>query len=272
MVHPVLGFLPEISGSPHATHRLDGKSVNVRGYNVSFRRYPDGTVQARLFPSVRVAGYDSPVRVGSCSDELKLRVSTYRSKMEIFDIARSNHWDYFVTLTLDKQQVDRYDYDAIVSKMQTFTKFLRRHHCQWLIVPELHKDGAFHFHGLLSDPGRQLTLKRWGRRCTKSGEWYDEYDLVGYSLGFTSVSRVRDQAKVSNYITKYTTKELLRSVPKGRKRYWASRGLLRPQKDDAELTADELDILKSLADFECTHRDPLGNEIILLEIDGVKGR
>lgn len=271
MVHPVLGVLPDITGPPRAKHKLDGLS-KVRGYNVSFRVYPDGTLQARLFPSLRVAGYDSPHRDGSSSDDLKLRVSTYRSKIEIFDIARSNQWDYFVTLTLDKQQVDRYDYDAVVKKMLMFTQYLRRHKCQWLIVPELHKDGAFHFHGLLRDPAGNLTLKYWGQKHTKAGEWYDEYDLVGYSLGFTSVSKVRDQARVSSYITKYTTKDLLKSVPKGRKRYWASRGLLRPKKEDAELSAEEFDILKSLADYQSTYRDSYGNEIVLLEVENVKSR
>lgn len=270
-------FLEDIdfSSLEKCLKKIPSYSKNLRRYNVSFRIYPDGTVQARLFPCYRLAGYDVIRRFGSfgfSSEELKLRVSTYRSKMEIFDIARSNHWDYFVTLTLDKRQVDRYNYDAVVQKMQTFTKYLRRHHCQWLIVPELHKDGAFHFHGIISDPQKSLTLKYWGQKYTKSGESYDEYDLVGYSLGFTSVSYVRDQARVSNYITKYTTKELLKTVPKGRKRYWASRGLLRPKKEDADLSAEEFDILKSLADFESTYRDPVGNEIVLLEIENVKGR
>lgn len=246
-----------------------------RYINTSFRVYPDGTVQVRIFPNglkvLDEVSSDAVSKYASDSDE-SIRISSFRSKMEIFDIARSNHWDYFVTLTLDKQQVDRYDYDAVVQRMQTFTKYLRRHRCEWLIVPELHKDGAFHFHGLLHDPGGNLTLKYWGQKHTKSGEWYDEYDLVGYSLGFTSVSKVRDQARVSNYITKYTTKELLKTVPKGRKRYWSSRGLLRPKKEDAELSPKEFDILKSLADYESTYRDPVGNEIVLLEIENVKGR
>ena len=80
-------------------------------------------------------------------------VSVNRSKNKIFYYARSNDWSngFFVTLTLDPAQVDSKDYKSSVDCVRKFLDFLRHFDSRIyaLIVPEKHKSGAFHFHGLI---------------------------------------------------------------------------------------------------------------------------
>lgn len=66
---------------------------------------------------------------------------------------------------------------------------------RYLWVPELHRDGFPHYHGLLHDQSSDLVLK-----------WKDLSD--GWSPGF-SVFKVVGDAKALRYVTKYLSKEKL---------------------------------------------------------------
>jgi hypothetical protein len=94
-----------------------------------------------------------------------------------------------------------------------------------LIIPEYHKDGAIHFHGLINDsldmvhsgtykvegsksPVRESTLKRKGL-STSSGSVRPVYNVKNYKLGYsTAVALDGNTTAVSFYMTKYCTKEL----------------------------------------------------------------
>ena len=70
----------------------------------------------------------------------------------VYNYSLANDWDWFVTLTFDPQKVDRYNYSDCAKKLKNFIDVTRRK-CpglKYLFVPELHKDGAFHFHGLIA--------------------------------------------------------------------------------------------------------------------------
>ena len=171
-------------------------------------------------------------------DPHTLQVSTNRTKNKIYEIARSNIWDYMITLTFDPQLVDRYDYDEIT---KTLTKWLNnvKHtyapDLKYLIVPELHKDGAYHFHGLLSNTGRLVFLdsgkvernKDGSKRLDDNENPIKIYNLVQYYLGFSNCTKIRDNGKAVSYISKYITKELM-TVTTGKKRYWRSNNLEKP--------------------------------------------
>ena len=130
-----------------------------------------------------------------------------RAKAKIFDIALSNDWDYMITLTLDKQKIDRYNPKEIIGP---FTKWLNnmvyRYGFKYLIVPELHEDGAIHFHGLINSaldltdsgnvkvPGHKApikisTAKKYGYDIT-SNEVRTVYNISNYHLGFSSAVRI----------------------------------------------------------------------------------
>lgn len=131
--------------------------------------------------------------------------SLKRAKDKIFDIAfvNSSLWQFFITLTLDKTKIDRYDKKVINKKLKDWLyNMVRNYNFNYLIIPEYHKDGAIHFHGLIS--GDCLRLSYVG--LDKKGR--ELYNLDSWRLGFSSCVRLDDnRAAVSSYITKYVTKD-----------------------------------------------------------------
>lgn len=218
-------------------------------YNCSVKIYPDGTFRYVLsLNRVWQSGFSkSSDEFDDCesfwdsvdlledSGLLVLDTRDYRDEankraiQQVFDYSSSNDWDLFITLTFDPSKVDSYDYNQCSLAMQSFTRYLRDLNCSYLLVPEQHKSGRYHFHGL---------LKYREGRCPilvpahdKNGNLLFQgdtqiYNLPRYQLGFSTASYVKDQARVSHYISKYITKDLV--VPPFKKRYWTSRGLNRP--------------------------------------------
>ena len=147
--------------------------------------------------------------------------SVNRSKNNLYRIARSNEWQYFITITFDRQKTDASDYRIVVNRMTKWLNNLNRHSdkkLKYLIVPEFHKDGInYHFHGLLANCDG-LELKDSGH-VDKFGEKI--YNIVNWNFGYTTAVRIRDNGKVTNYIGKYITKDLLNKT-KYKRRYFAS--------------------------------------------------
>lgn len=157
--------------------------------------------------------------------EASIQRSVRRSRTTVKDIIMSNKFDYWCTFTFDKTKVDRYDMDKCRTKM---SNWLHRQHAhspklKYVIVPELHQDGALHFHALLANfNGR---LKDSGRK-TKSGQ--SILNATGYRSGFTEFVKIDgNNEALSRYMTKaYITKQM--PLFSGRKRFWTSRNLTRP--------------------------------------------
>lgn len=245
-------------------------------YNVKVKKYKRGEVQTRVYSNgVEEGKRDSeryhtdfkPLssleeiepftkqRVQLCNDfdeleafekskkERSLRVSCNRAKQKIYDLSRANDWEYFVTLTLSPEKVDRYSYSECSTKISQWLKdFKKRCNAdfKYIIVPELHKDGAYHFHGLFSCCN--------GLEITPSGHFDDKgrviYNIGKYSLGWTTATAVEDNSAVTKYITKYTTKELMKAT-KGRKKYWHSNNCCLPEEETMLLDTFEKFSLES---------------------------
>lgn len=153
-----------------------------------------------------------------------VRSSLSRTVTAISDLSRSNPWEWFATFTFDERMVDRYDYPAVSKALSTWLSNIRRKcpDLRYLVVPELHKDGAYHFHGLLANcDGLGLVYSGVIQKGKKV------YNISSFHLGFTNVQEVTDTNRVSVYVTKYITKDLCELTP-GKKRYWCSRNLARP--------------------------------------------
>lgn len=141
-----------------------------------------------------------------------------RAKTAIHDIVACNTFEYFVTLTISPQaKIDRYNYDE---SAKTISKWLNNHLKKYILVPERHKDGAYHFH-LLADIPTSKLKKHKGKI----------YNIKSYKLGYSTAIKISkgSEARIANYVQKYITKDLIKSVGKGRRRYWASKNLARPQ-------------------------------------------
>ena len=152
--------------------------------------------------------------------------SLKRTKNAIYHIARSNKWEWFITLTFNRQIVDSANYDGVVKLLMNFLNNEKSRKCNdmiYLIVPELHADGEhYHFHGLLA--------RADGMKFVDSGHVSSDgetvYNLADWQYGFTTATKVKDDKRVSGYITKYITKMECQLL-KNKKRYYASRNVNR---------------------------------------------
>lgn len=199
-------------------------------YNVRIKTFPDGHKQ--YFYSEEKILRDIPdefkepkrpkLKFDIPEEKGRLRRNMSRAVNQVYDLARANHFDWFITLTLDPNVVDRSDYSQCAMVIRLFTDRLRHNGNQWIIVPELHKDGkSYHFHGLVSG---DLDLTHWKGNV---------YNLNNFEFGYTTAMPIDDPNRVATYIAKYLTKDI--AVPKGRKCYWASRSLAKPTVEYVEM-------------------------------------
>ncbi len=171
--------------------------------------------------------------------ERSLQVSKSRSIQKIYEITRSNEWEYFITLTFNPEKVNSFNYDVVVKKLSIWLNNIKKRYSpdlKYIIVPELHKSGRYHFHGLFADIGNMQLIDS-GKRLP-DGEII--YNLGNYDLGFTTATKIRDNARVSSYITKYISKDLC-AVTNGKKRYWNSRNLNKVRIDEYIMTQEEIE-------------------------------
>ena len=151
----------------------------------------------------------------------KLRNNISRAKGKVFEYAKCNPWDYFVTLTLDKTKKDRYDLQGYIADLGRFIRNERIRtgsDIKYLLIPEQHKDGAWHMHGYFYGiPETDIQINSHGY-----------YDWTRYSkrFGYCSLDRIKDKERCDNYITKYISKEMGGlAIEKNKKLYYSSRGL-----------------------------------------------
>ena len=152
--------------------------------------------------------------------------SVKRAKDKIFEIAIANKWEYMITLTLDGDKIDRYSKEEVLKVIgKWFDNQVQRKELKYLVVPELHKDGAIHFHGLVSG---KLKMKESGtfkipnvkkpvkvNTLTRRGLKKDSpnvkiiYNVNDFPYGFSTAVKLDGQAeRVAVYMTKYITKDL----------------------------------------------------------------
>lgn len=170
--------------------------------------------------------------------EESLRVSMTRTKNMIYHIARSNVWEWFVTLTIaPSPKIDRYDFKECSEKVRKWFNNLRSRKAPdlyYLIVPEQHKDGAWHFHGLLGGCAG-LSFVDSGKKSGKE----PIYNFENWKFGFSTATAVQDTSRVSSYISKYITKTLVQET-KGLRRYWTSANCKRAEVEEYLLTGEDL--------------------------------
>ena len=123
----------------------------------------------------------APREKGVKSEGADMVRSMRRARAKLRRLALANDFQYFVTLTLDPAKIDRYDGAAVTKALSRWCdNMVRRHGLRYILVPERHKDGAFHFHGFMAGPGLQVTASghQIGGR--------EAYNLPQWTLGFTT--------------------------------------------------------------------------------------
>lgn len=188
---------------------------------------------------------------GKKSDGDDMLRSMRRARAQLRRLALSNEFEYFVTLTLDKEKIDRFDGAAITKRLnQWCSNMVKRHGLRYVIVPEQHLDGAWHFHGFFAGDGLEVvdsgTIKRPGvkspqrpRDEAQRAEWLAEgghivYNLPQWGYGFTTAMGLYGEYSAAvAYVCKYIGKQQGQR-PLGRW-YYSGGALAKPKKTYLDL-------------------------------------
>lgn len=148
-----------------------------------------------------------------------------RARVKVRDYALSTDMKYFVTLTLDKAKINRYDIHEITKVLNMWLNHqVERRGLTYVMVPELHADGAIHFHALFNgaleavDSGTIIPFgedkPRRPRSAWQRADWLRRggrivYNLPGWPYGFTTALELEgNYEKAVNYVCKYISKGL----------------------------------------------------------------
>lgn len=217
-------------------------------YNVRVKKFFD-TVQVRIYSDIIFSSeeekYSKKVKEYNPFTEQKEKLFTFeelehnaeRSKAvsrkrtinSIYDIARSNDWEWFFTLTFDPDKVDSFDYALCSKKLSQWLNNMKKKNAdmKYIVVPEQHKSGRWHFHGLFANVDSMRFVD--SGHVDKKGKVI--YNVGNYKLGFSTATKIDDVKRASSYLCKYITKDLCLET-KGKKRYWASKNVDLPVVED----------------------------------------
>lgn len=158
---------------------------------------------------------------GGATSTEKEDCNLYRAKSKVREIALCNDWEYFVTLTLDKRKQDRHDLDWYIRDLGVWIgNYNKKYRTKllYLLIPEQHKDGAYHLHGLFRGVAPESLIKN------KYG--YLDMPYYAQRFGYISLSPVRDGKRTASYITKYVAKAFGHTqIGLFKHTYYRSRGL-----------------------------------------------
>jgi len=169
-------------------------------------------------------------------NEQKLENNIIRAKSRIFELCVCNDWDWFITLTLDKNKYDRYNLKAYIKDLSQFLRNQSRIKgidYKYILVPEQHQDGAWHIHGMLKGIcERDMTRFKQGDNVPQKLIDGGFYNWLPYAkkFGFVSLMPLYDGddglIKLSSYMRKYMTKSLMETkMELGLHSFYASQGL-----------------------------------------------
>lgn len=153
--------------------------------------------------------------------------SLNRTKTLVRDIVLANEFELFCTFTFDPKKVDSFKFFSCWRVMSTWLHHQRDKsrekgiEFKYLIIPEQHKSGRWHFHALIS--GYTSTLKP-SKQLTNSLR--PVYNMTSFRSGFTTAVQIDSKEGVSNYVTKYITKDFIKTF--NQRRFFCSRNLNRP--------------------------------------------
>lgn len=234
-------------------------------YNIRVKHYSDGTRQYFYCEKPIETEYkrEEKKKTGE-TIERKKKENMKRSIQKVYDYAKNNKFDYFVTLTFDPQEVDSFSYDSCVTAIKCFTDILRHSGCKWLMVPELHESGRYHFHGLIQGSLKlESAINPHTGSLLLDGSGRQIYNIKNYQYGFTTATEITDHKRTASYIAKYISKEMC--VPKGKKKYWASKSLQLPKEEYLQMTTLEMGEIMNQAEFTKVIQSPYGG-FVLFEV------
>ncbi len=226
------------------------KSCLSDNYNARIYNYPTGqhvtiydkTITKREMNNNFTRAYQNENRTDEQREHC-IAVSMAHTKNNIYNIARSHVWKWFVTFTFNRDKTDAGDYDLVVKRLKKNLDNTKQRKCpdmKYLIVPELHDDGVnYHFHGLLADCD-ELDFVFSGHFDKRDRP---VFNVPSWSWGFSTATLVGDTTRASGYICKYVTKDTERYLY-NKRRYFSN-----AKKTECEnIVIDKYEFLEMYAD------------------------
>lgn len=154
----------------------------------------------------------------------RLSQSLSRSRSRVRELALCNDWEYFATFTLAEEKQNRFDLRGYVRDLGVWIgNYKKRYGASnfaYLIIPEQHKSGAWHAHGLLHGVSAESLIT--------NEHGYLDLPYYRKRFGYISLSPIRDKCKCASYVAKYITKDTAataHALGSGYHTFYASRGL-----------------------------------------------
>lgn len=182
--------------------------------------------------------------------------AVYRTKQLLLELLLMNDFEWFCTLTFDKDKINRQNEDDIYEAYEKYINNIQHQFptLRYITVLERHESGEIHFHMLLAGvPWRNLGLENSGKVCChwatrKNGvcskDYYERtkhlyeltatdgqivYNITNFIYGFTTATRICDQEACKTYISTYVDKAI-GSASKFKKSFYYSKNLNVPEK------------------------------------------
>ncbi len=218
-------------------------------YRISYYPLRDDCFKHMYFPRNRMgktkdteqAEENAQGILDKLAEDTKRDESLSRSKRTIRDLILCNSFTHFCTFTFNPEKVDRYNFAACKKRITELFKNYKNRYApdfRYILVPEFHKDGGIHFHGMVRGIRPQdFTVprkifqrdRRTGKlRLVPNTKRYVDWAYYSKKLGFFSCSRVKHYEKCARYVSKYITKDLV-NMALGQRVFMASTGLNRPE-------------------------------------------
>lgn len=200
-------------------------SSQIRSPKTYLYQYNDTNFKLVYLNSVKERGWEEEKKstqlsfIAKTDSEEIQRISLCRTRTNIKEIALCNNFEFFATLTINSKNADRFSLQECQDLLKKKLKKLKRKNSNfaYIFITEKHKNGAFHFHGLIKGVD-DFYINSNGYL---SHSIFDE-------IGYNSFSKINDYTKTCNYILKYITKDCIKN--ENNQIYICSRGLKRATK------------------------------------------
>lgn len=278
---------------------MEKKSMTYNLYSTE-RRYRKDTLISYYFkPNKTIIKKSSPIDINGerfkldlitgeirnykkKETEKSLKVSLDRTSILMNTLLAMNDFDWFWTLTFDKEKINRTCADEVYSCYTKYIHNLARKFpsIRYMTFPERHEDGCFHFHMLVAGiTAKQMGLVNSGKVCchwatNKNGvaskEFYKKtkhlfvnkdtdgepiYNLTTFAYGYTTVSRIVSRERCNTYVKKYVEKAL-GSTDVFKKRFFYSSNLNLPERIK-KLIGSNYDRIYDLDSLEVIKKNPI---------------
>lgn len=193
-----------------------------------------------------------------------MNASLRRTKIAMNMLLEMNDFDWFATLTFDKEKIDRTNDEEVFNAYKKYIDNTKKKFPSlgYMCIPERHEDNCIHFHLLINGmTPKQLGLVNSGKVCCSwatlknkiaSKEYFERtkheheltetdglpvYNITTFPFGYTTVTKIASRERCNSYVKKYVEKAL-GSTEIFKKRFYYSSNLKVPSIVDRLVGAD----------------------------------